>query len=64
MSQASTADQHVRRVRVIEGRQDAQLREQFGVVVADAEAEDLHLLFQRVAGFDGGERQIAHAARV
>jgi hypothetical protein len=64
MGQARAADEHVRRVRVIQRRQDAQRGEQFGVVVADAQAQSVYLLLQICAGFDGGQCQIANGVCV
>ncbi|VVM62575.1 hypothetical protein PS662_01383 [Pseudomonas fluorescens] len=64
MGQAGAADQHVRRVRVIQRRQDAQCGEQFCVVVADAQAEGIHLLLKIDPGFNRPQRQIAHRASV
>ena len=62
MRQTGAADQHVRRVRVIERRQNAQVFEQLRIVVAAAQAEGFDLLLQSAAGFDGGQGQITHAA--
>ncbi|MOA05161.1 hypothetical protein D3C78_1247480 [compost metagenome] len=64
MGQARAADQHVRRVRMVQRRQDAPLRQQFGIVMADAQPQALHLLFKACARLDRRQCQIANAARV
>ncbi|MNP39112.1 hypothetical protein D3C76_1326700 [compost metagenome] len=62
VSQASATDQQVRRIRVIQRWQDAQLRQQSSIVVADAEPQALHLLLQIEACFDRCQRQVANRA--
>ncbi|MCY1455482.1 hypothetical protein D9M71_726200 [compost metagenome] len=64
MGQARTADQHVRRVRMIQRRQDAPLRQQIGIVMADAQPQALHLLFKARARFNRRQCQVANSARV
>ena len=64
MSQAGAADQHVRRVRMVQRWQDAQLGQQLCILVADAQAQGIHLLLKTDARLDRRQREIAHRARV
>ncbi len=64
MCQTGTAHQQVRRVRMIQRRQDAPVFEQLRIVMTDAQAVGLYLLLQSAAGFDGGQREIAYATGV
>ncbi|MCY1446618.1 hypothetical protein D9M71_632010 [compost metagenome] len=64
VGQAGATDQHVRWVRVIQRWQDAQLRPQLGVVMADAQPEAAHLLLKIDPRLDGRQRQVAHRAGV
>ncbi len=63
MREASTADQHVRGVGMVQRRQDFEVCQQRGVVVTVAQPEAVNLLRQAHTGIDGGQRQLTHAAR-
>jgi len=64
MREAGTADQQVRRVRVIQRWQDAPVFEQLRIVMTDAQAVGLYLLLQSAAGLNRGQREIAYATGV
>lgn len=64
MGQSGAADQHVRRVRVIQRRQNSQLGQQLGIVVTDAQAQGLHLLLKVDARLDRRQCKVTHGARV
>jgi hypothetical protein len=62
--QAGAADQHVRRVRMIQRRQDTQLCQQFDVVMADPQPETFHLLLKVDPGFDRRQCQVTNRVRI